>query len=185
MQQVIVMVYEDILGFYQGILKFFRGRGKFVPILVKCIQGLSFTNFYLAAWKQIFKSLWCTFEDTFGKIVRNLERHQILIDNEAAAAHIVAEHEAREEDLRAKKEREKDREILHLRYLKEWLDPVDYQACLTKLGCPCPATGNWLVEDKDVKVWLDVKDKAKRLLWLTGIPGSGVFSRFPPKQTFG
>lgn len=127
--------------------------------------------------------MWGTFEDRFGKILSNLDQHKVLIDSEAAAAHIAHVHaairKAHADDEAARLYRDKQ----DLDLTRKWLSPVNYDAFLAKLGTPCKATGGWFSRDDDVQAWLDETNKTARLLWLTGIPGSGMFAPPPYKFT--
>lgn len=116
--------------------------------------------------------MWCTFEERFGKILCDLGRHSILIDSEATAAHIAEAHEARAATLLATIKAQEDRDREDFLSLGKWLNPVDYEARRTNFK-PCSTTGTWLIEERDVKLWLDVTNTTARVLWLTAIPGSG------------
>ncbi|KAI5836982.1 ankyrin repeat-containing domain protein [Morchella snyderi] len=151
MQQVIVMIFEEILEFYQLTLKYFRCK----------------------YWKKLFKSMWGTFEDRFGKILSNLDQHKVLIDSEATAAHIAHVHAAIRQAQAANEAARLHRDKQDLDLTRKWLAPVNYDASLAKLGAPCTATGGWFSREDDVQAWLDEANKTSRLLWLTGIPGSG------------
>lgn len=106
----------------------------------------------------------------------DLGRHSILIDSEATAAHIAEAREARAVNLVAARKAQEDGDREDFLRLGKWLDPVDYEAIRTNLKPPCSTTGVWLIEEEDFKLWLDISNTVKRVLWLTGIPGSGGFS---------
>ena len=116
--------------------------------------------------------MWRTFEDTFGEILNDLERHTALIDSEANAAHIAA-------SWRDQAENQKDRERRQLHYIKDWLTPafpeVDQKRFIQQRLRYSTTAGTWLLEKDAVRSWLDVNNHASPL-WLTGIPGSGMFS---------
>lgn len=112
------------------------------------------------AWKIAVLSLWSPFEHMFGSTLQGLSRHQERIDKEAAAAQMVQQH---------KKQLTED--------LERWLNPVNYDHDLhryVEMRTP-KTTGLWLIQNDRVKTWLnpDPLDGRSRLLWLTGIPGSG------------
>lgn len=96
--------------------------------------------------------MWSPFEDTFGPTLQNLKRHQELVGEQATAAHM---------DVTQSNILQKD--------LEKWLDPADYSwDCDLVEG-----TGAWLIQENTIHAWLDLDNSTSRLLWLTGIPGSG------------
>lgn len=106
----------------------------------------------------------------------DLGRHSTLIDSEATAAHIAEAREAQTAALLAARKAQEDGDREDFLRLAKWLDTVDYEAYRTGQKPRCSTTGTWLIDEGDIKLWLDIKNTAKRVLWLTGIPGSGSFS---------
>ena len=131
-------------------------------------------NEWYPEWKQPFATLWTNFDSHFAYLLARLERHTILVDNEAAAANLNEAHGFR---IAARREFEEATRERHRRMLddtKGWLSPLsfedDIQRCqdMTDL---CPNTGNWLFNDPRFSTWLH--EDQEPILWLSGIPGSG------------
>lgn len=126
----------------------------------------------------MFISLWRTFEDSFGVILNNLNRHKDLIDNEATAAHISAAYEDRKAALLEDQRRQNNRDREYIQELRAWLAPTCYgveESNCRDIRNQYPNTGNWLLGDDKFKAWLDPRAAMNgfSFLWLTGIPGSG------------
>lgn len=146
-----------------------------VQALVSCYKYEFNTNsVYAVGWRRLFRSLWNTFNDKFGNILSDLDRHKELVDREASTTHIAEARAARQAAQKAEETTRAYREKQNLLQIKIWLGPVDYDAFLAKLRSPYSTiTGLWFVQENGVQEWLDKTDNSKRLLWLTGIPGAG------------
>jgi hypothetical protein len=124
-------------------------------------------------WRNLFRSVWSTFDEKFGKILSDLDQHKALVDSEATATNIAEARAARQAAQIAEETARTHRDKQNILQIREWLDPVNYDAFLAKLGSPYRTTGIWFVQEDSVQAWLDMTDKSNRLLWLTGIPGAG------------
>ena len=121
--------------------------------------------------------MWSNFDLHFTHILNRLARHADLVDKEAVASNFGAAHNfrtfARHEFQKAQMERRKGT----FRQIKEWLCPLsfehDLQRCEDILS-ERSETGQWFLENRDFAAWLD-HDNASSILWLSGIPGSGLF----------
>ncbi|KAL7267231.1 hypothetical protein RUND412_010191 [Rhizina undulata] len=149
-QEVIAMIYVDIMEFHRKALKFFQKR----------------------AWKTVFLSLWTTFDDRFQNILQNISKHKELIENEAKAAEIMEAQLAREKALGEYKDNRGERERKQSREVISWLSPCTFEIDLERLRERRHAeTGGWLSTVPEVKDWFNDASE-ERLIWLHGIPGS-------------
>ncbi|KAH7385941.1 hypothetical protein BKA66DRAFT_403042, partial [Pyrenochaeta sp. MPI-SDFR-AT-0127] len=98
-QQVLAVIYSDILEFHRQAYKFFRRSG----------------------WKCFFKSSWGQFEAKFNYILDSLSRHASLIDREANAFLISETMQWRKEAREAAIKAEKERLITQLTAALTWL----------------------------------------------------------------
>ncbi|KAI1562867.1 hypothetical protein PtrEW4_009731 [Pyrenophora tritici-repentis] len=98
-QQLIAVVYSDILEFHRQAYKFFRKSG----------------------WKTFFKSSWGQFDSRFSSILASMQRHASLVDKEANAYSIaevmVWRKEAREAAVKVEKERSAAKLVATLSWL--------------------------------------------------------------------
>ncbi|KAF8465673.1 hypothetical protein BDZ91DRAFT_220674 [Kalaharituber pfeilii] len=159
-QRVTVLMYEDILSFHWETLNFLRKK----------------------AFKQVIHTVLQSFEQKFGTIIGRLDRHKLLLDNEAIAAHIEAASEDRRRHLAMEEEQKREHQNSQRQQLQAWLKPVDYESEmafvhkeLDKLPWEeCESTQNcWLMKLPTVKSWMGLENDKKPLIWLTGIPGAG------------
>lgn len=126
------------------------------------------------ALKIMWSLTWNTsFGSRFRLILDNLQRHQILVDNEAHAEDIVKSHIARQEALDRFLEiqtRERKKRKVALFNLLEPANTSTEEDKYQKAISKNPNAGNWLLETKEMKAWIDGKGK---FIWLTGRPGAG------------
>ncbi|KAF8466383.1 hypothetical protein BDZ91DRAFT_725301 [Kalaharituber pfeilii] len=158
MHRVIGLMYEDILAFHAEALKFFHNGG---------IKQAFFVH---------------SFEKKIDEIVERLERHKLLVDGEAVAAHVEAVNEDRQRQLTREEEQRREGEERHRQQLQSWLQPVNYEAeveyisrefqKLRTVGLPLDGEF-WLLQLPAVRAWMGLESDGKQLLWLTGIPGAG------------
>lgn len=120
----------------------------------------------------MFSLVWASFETRFGLILRNLQRHQALVDNEARAEDIIQSQKAREEELKRAEERQLDDMHRKMKEIFDWIKPVNIVDHREKCGyLKQDGTGDWLIRSKDIQDW--ITGKGKQSIWLTGKPGSG------------
>ncbi|KAF8465683.1 hypothetical protein BDZ91DRAFT_794710 [Kalaharituber pfeilii] len=158
-QRISILMYEDILTFHWETLNFLRKK----------------------VFKQVIHILLQPFEQTFGTIVGRLERHRMLLDYEAIAAHIEAANEDRQLEEKQKREQENYRKQ---EQLKAWLKPMDNglkMAFMHKELDKLTSTSEgreamqhiWLMELDALKSWIGLDNDGKPIIWLTGMPGAG------------
>lgn len=170
MRQVLRLQYEDILNFHWKAMKYFKQRSMFHK------NSLQSTLLTCIVWKQLFRALWRSFNTQFGEIIRNLEKHRLLIESQASItqfAEILSTRESTETVLenQRKEEIRKQRELVY-----QWLSAANYegdQETYTKTRRAYPGTGKWLLRHNRFHSWFDPDFCSNPLVWLTGIPGAG------------
>lgn len=121
-----------------------------------------------------FESLWPKYDSKICVILRNIERHTVLMNSEVTLAHITEAYAAR---TRMFGEYERAIDFQHrqdFESAKVSLSPHLYDNDLERLqrGC-CPESGRWLEKEMAFSCWLDPRNKSARLIWFQGIPGAG------------
>ena len=130
------------------------------------------------AWNLLFHSLWSDFGLHFQGILGSLKRHCDLIDHEAVSFDIVESSNWRakaQEDLDL---REKERVSAQLQETLAWLSVEDRlqdddfdSLCQRRV----PGTCDWIFRNRKFRMWANDNTKSA-LLWVWGIPGSGMYS---------
>jgi hypothetical protein len=155
MGKVLLLMYEDILNFHRLALRYFQ-------------QPL---------WRQVFGATWKNYRSKFAGIIRNLPRHQQLIESQANLIQIEeSQQERRLEEMRFEASMEIE-ELQRLHAVSNWLKPTDVEADQTrfrKIRTAYPTTGRWLLKDQRFIDWFNPQYPAiPPLLWLNGRPGAG------------
>lgn len=152
-QQVLGLIYSDVLEFHQRAYKMFRRKG----------------------WHVWFMFDWGLFERRFNSILHRLASHCDLLDKEAAATHylemkVMLEKRKMEEES-YEKQRNNQLTVETLGWLsadedaqEEFLHRLSDQR---QLG-----TCDWILSETQMNDWLGDDDR-ESTVWLTGIPGAG------------
>ena len=151
--QVLALIYSDILEFHRRAYKLFRRR----------------------AWQVWFALNWGLFERRFESILTRLSLHCDALDKEAAATHFAEMKKYRDQQRDEIEAFEQRRQNQMTREVLEWLgEAEDYQEeYLHKISdFRQPGTCNWILEDFQMKRWIEEDFESGRL-WITGIPGAG------------
>ena len=151
--QVIGLIYSDIIEFHQRAYKFFRRK----------------------AWHVWFAFDWGLFERRFGLILQKLARHSELLDREAAAAHFSEMKQFREKRQLEEDTFERERHYRMARDVFEWLSAAqdEQEEHLHRISDKRqPETCNWVLKDPQMQPWIE-DDGGEAVLWMTGIPGAG------------
>ncbi|KAK7917257.1 hypothetical protein PG985_010865 [Apiospora marii] len=157
MQAAVEMIWADVLRFHSQALRIFKQR----------------------TLPKIFKSMWKTFKSDFHQILEQLQRHRELLDSQALQVHIQSlqtyqrDREVLLEHQRLQRIDETQRRFLSL---VNWIAPADSHVDHEQLVAvreSYPGTGNWIIEQQQVKCWIESSIPASSSLWLHGIPGAG------------
>jgi len=107
-------------------------------------------------------------------VVSNIERHSSLFRNEVTLRHIQEEHEARTRLLAHFDQETEFQDREKFKALRTQVSPVTYDRRLDwLLNRSCDNSAEWLLQDDRFLAWIDISNRATRLLWLQGIPGAG------------
>ncbi|RSL93102.1 hypothetical protein CEP52_013447 [Fusarium oligoseptatum] len=163
--------YYDILEFHSHALEVFSRPG----------------------WKGLFRSTWKTFETQFRPILKNLERHRIMLSEEKLTA-VMEETQKQGQSIEDKLDRlnkdweERDRKnaerelAAHREHLNQQRSIVqnkidapdfqdDHEFALQKRHQS--TSGNWILSHPLLLEWSETSSRVNRKIYLSGIPGAG------------
>ncbi|KAK4993862.1 hypothetical protein LTR50_000075 [Elasticomyces elasticus] len=152
-QNVLAVVYADIVEFHRRAYKFFTATG----------------------WKRFFDSAWSRFDDRFKGILDSLRKNADLVDREANSHQIVLMLDWRAKALEDIEKRLQDNSKQQFVTVLNWLDAGkdEQENQLDTLAGKCHrGTCDWLFQQPKVISWLDDRS-GPPVLWLKGKPGSG------------
>ncbi|RSL96842.1 hypothetical protein CDV31_013308 [Fusarium ambrosium] len=163
--------YYDILEFHSNALEVFSRPG----------------------WKGLFRSSWKTFESQFRPILKNLERHRIMLSEEKLTA-VMEETQEQGRSIEEKLDRlnkdwqEKDRRnaerelAVHREHLNQQrsivqnkIDAPDFQDDheFASQKRHQSTSGNWILSHPLLLEWFETSLRVNRKIYLSGIPGAG------------
>lgn len=151
--QVVGLIYSDIIEFHQRAYKFFRRK----------------------AWHLWFAFDWGLFERRFNLILQKLASHCDLLDKEAAAAHFSEMKHFRDKRQLEEDAFEQKRQNQMARDVFRWLSAAEDQQeeHLQRISDKRqPETCNWVLKDPQMRPWIE-DDSGDAIVWMTGIPGAG------------
>ncbi|KAK8073631.1 hypothetical protein PG994_004530 [Apiospora phragmitis] len=124
-------------------------------------------------------SMWKTFKSDFHQILDQLQRYRKLLDSQALQVNIQSlqtyqrDREVLLEEHRLRRIDETQKRFL---LLMNWIAAaesyVDHEQLL-EVSKKHPETGNWILEQQDVKDWIESSIPRSSSLWMHGIPGAG------------
>ncbi|KAF2686439.1 ankyrin [Lentithecium fluviatile CBS 122367] len=172
LQEILGLIYKDILTFHGKAMKHFRQR----------------------AWKQLFQATWRNFRSDFGTILTNLQSHRRLLDSQAIFLGVsetmkaMAElHETRrlleEENRRKLDEDTKLRQLAVTNWLRAADSTSDHQDALSVQENNSDS-GLWLFKQNTIRDWVDQNPSTEPLLWINGRPGAEHCRRQHPAVAF-
>lgn len=151
--QVVGLIYSDIIEFHQRAYKFFRRK----------------------AWHIWFAFDWGLFERRFKMILQKLALHCELLDKEAAAAHFSEMKQFRDKRQLEEDTFERQRQNKMAQDVFRWLSAAEDQQeeHLHRISDKRqPETCSWVLGDVQMRPWIE-DDSGDAVLWMTGIPGAG------------
>ncbi|MCJ1262293.1 hypothetical protein MMC22_002163 [Lobaria immixta] len=152
-QQVLSLIYSDILEFHRRVYKFFRRK----------------------AWHFWFAFDWGLFERRFKSILEKLSSHCDLLDKEAAAIHFFEMKKMRDLRQREDEEFEERRQRQLAQEVLSWLsaaEDVQEEHLHNLADKRQPGTCDWILDDDQMVSWVE-DEKGDPIFWMTGIPGAG------------
>ncbi|KAF2815322.1 uncharacterized protein BDZ99DRAFT_516056 [Mytilinidion resinicola] len=161
LQDIVGLIYKDILNFHRKAMKHFRQR----------------------AWKKLFHATWRTFRTDFGAIISNLQSHRRLLDSQAIFLGVQETIKAMEElhetrrvlDDECKRRQDEDGKHRQLAVVS-WLSAADSASDHEDAFAVHedePDSGSWLFQHDSTKDWIDPYSSSEPLLWINGKPGAG------------
>ena len=151
--QVIGLIYSDIIEFHRRAYKFFRRK----------------------AWHFWFAFDWGLFERRFKLVLQRLARHCEVLDKEAAAAHFLEMKQFRDKRQLEEDAFERQRQHQMAQDVFRWLSAAEDQQeeHLHRISdSRQPGTCDWILKDPRMRPWIE-DDCGDATLWMTGIPGAG------------
>ncbi|KAJ9212083.1 hypothetical protein DTO166G4_6360 [Paecilomyces variotii] len=155
-------VHKILVASYSNILTFFR---KAYRVFVDK-EG---AERRFASARIFVRSQWSPFEEEYGKILSDFEHYNQMLREMALVEnfnYIVERHEAIWEEMKAKKDEEREK---FLSWVSGDDSEVDHDRLYSKRY---PDTGRWLLEEKCFTDWLDDDDDTP-LFWCHGQAGIG------------
>ena len=187
----LALFYAEIIEFHYQAMRFFRQTSITVwtyRLLTAYADGSG------VGWRMLFECLWPKYEDIFGLVGKNIEKHKGLIDREVRIQMIKESRKARDEALKRNQEGDEalkrhqeerdeafkrfqeERDARELDRLERHILPHDYKPLLKKVQrAQCAETGKWIFSNPLFRSWLNPESSEgkQRLLWLAGVPGAG------------
>ena len=154
--QVVGLIYNDIIEFHRRAYKFFRRK----------------------AWHVWFAFDWGLFERRFKLILQRLALHCDLLDKEAAAAHFFEMKQFRDKRQLEEDAFERQRQHQMAQDVFRWLSAAEDQQDqqeehLHRISDNRqPETCDWILKDPRMRPWIE-DDSGDAILWMNGIPGAG------------
>ncbi|ORY19419.1 hypothetical protein BCR34DRAFT_128195 [Clohesyomyces aquaticus] len=161
LQEILGLVYKDILTFHCKAMKHFRQR----------------------AWKQLFQATWRTFRTDFNAIISNLQSHRRLLDSQAifigvsqTMKSMTELYEIRrmleEECTKRQEEEAKSRHLAVINWLCAADSVSDHEEAISVQENNADS-GIWFFEQETIRDWIDQSPSAEPVLWINGRPGAG------------
>ena len=102
--------------------------------------------------------------------------HRNLMDGEVTLAHITEAHAARVTAYERYEKDQESNERIEFHSIMTSLSPKLYDTKLELIRQRCSMqSGKWLEKDGRFLEWRDDSKQSAKVLWLTGIPGAGMF----------
>ncbi|KAJ4246539.1 hypothetical protein NW762_013480 [Fusarium torreyae] len=150
--QVLALLFQDILDFYLVTLTFFG----------------------MKRWKFFFEALWPKRKEEIERVIGRMKEHTFYLRNEVRLQDIEEAYEARQSDIESFAKLEESSRRQEYAALETSIAPAFYEKKLAFfLNRLCDGTGNWLIRNEDVSKWLQVAQDSLKLIWVCGIPGAG------------
>ena len=127
-------------------------------------------------WKQLFRSAWKDFAARFQHILDDLCRHKALIETQASPTQIQETQTERAYLQNQFNMTEDNRRMRTQLDVINWISAVDSildQEAAMAIRQDHPTSGQWLLDDKKMRAWMDPSSSLIQFLWMNGIPGAG------------
>ncbi|KAH8800405.1 hypothetical protein F5884DRAFT_863111 [Xylogone sp. PMI_703] len=154
MKKILVWIYEDILKFHLRAWRIFSQ----------------------SAWRNLFTATWKDFQESFKPILNDLIRHRELIESAASLEQIQEARDARLQSEVSFAAFEQKQNYMKKLAVINWLSAADSdidQATFAMTRRDIPETGQWILSDPTIEIWLDPSQTTVPMVWLNGKPGAG------------
>ncbi|KAF3058704.1 hypothetical protein GL218_05334 [Daldinia childiae] len=156
-------VLED---YYSDILEFHR---------------IAISVFKRPTWKDMYHSIWKTFDSKFSPILHSLNRRRDLLESEKSSATLYEIHQVRKDIssiyTKYQQKMDEERQEKHkgrVSHIREKLDAPNY-AIDQEMAAEnrfIDSSGKWILENKEFQAW-DSHASGHSILYINGIPGAG------------
>ncbi|KAF5627128.1 Nacht domain protein [Fusarium sp. NRRL 52700] len=142
--------------------------------LAEMFAGNNRLQGFMRRLRAMFEMFWPSHKERIQVVVKHMASHRDLIRREVRMEEIRRADEMRNRELQHFVQTEKNNIAQEYASLRAQLSPKSYDADLYRFSeAVCNGTGKWLFRDQSFQNWLAGIEKAKRILWLRGIPGAG------------
>ncbi|KAL6408506.1 NACHT domain protein [Ilyonectria robusta] len=150
--EVLALLFQDILDFYLVSLKFFR----------------------MAKLKSMFEAFWPKKKEEIELVIGRIKDHTYHLRNEVRLEVIQEAYDARQLEIENFAKLEEADRMQEYAAVETAIAPTFYGKKLNFLrGRVCEGTGDWLAKDPDLSKWLQATKDSSKIIWLCGIPGAG------------
>lgn len=128
-------------------------------------------------WRQLFDATWKTFRTRFSGPIESFKRHRELIKSQATFEQFEAIQSVRTVQAEQLELQRREATRQSQARVRSWLAANDMKLeheYHTEVRRGFQGTGQWVLEKRPVRRWLDLDKNHDPFLWLTGIPGSGM-----------
>ncbi|KAI1170611.1 hypothetical protein F4777DRAFT_568638 [Nemania sp. FL0916] len=154
LRETLVLIYKDILSFHAAMIQQLKRRG----------------------WKKVFRPSWAEFVYRLQPIKESIARSKRSIENDISIIEFEKLQMLGADALHTFQTNCTAQAAYHRTIVLQWLAPFDcwpdhYKHRQTRSICTNP--GTWLLDEPQLKEWMDPESIQTPLLWLRGIPGAG------------
>jgi hypothetical protein len=124
----------------------------------------------------LFRSIWKDFKTRFQHILDDLRSYKALIESQANLLQIQdtqAERVKIQDSFARIQEAERKNQFIILMNWLSYANPFQDQEGSAAMRKDYPTTGQWVLDEAQVKGWLDASNIVAPVLWVHGIPGAG------------
>lgn len=127
---------------------------------------------------KIFTATWKDFQESLKPILNDLIRHRELIASTASLEQFQESRDARtrsQASFAALELGENHRKKIHV---IDWLAAADTEVdkiAFSEARIDTPDTGRWILDQPEIKSWMDTGDASYPVVWLNGKPGAGAY----------
>lgn len=174
LEEVLVDIYKNVLLIQAEIirhLKLRRGSRRHQH------EHITEANLPIE-WDQLFDSWFQDYKIDLQKISHKLDGNKKLIENNASQKEAEIVRMGNSVLAQALRSERETRTETHKDRVKHWLSAFDIQAehhIYKEKWKDCRDPGRWLLNSPEFKLWTSADNKWAPLLWLSGIPGAGMW----------